>query len=137
MLKNNSLSEESGSVASQKANLSHLDETLKLEKNFINSKKITINRYLLNKLLTFFHNLIQNFDTTMENKKAMFQLMDLIKTEENAFTYSNNFENEKFNEIKSEMEKLKFENEGFKKNQQLLNSFNAELTEEVSLFRLN
>lgn len=132
MLKTNSFLDDS-SISSQKANLSHLDETLKLDKNLINSKKITISRYLLNKLLSFFHNLIQTLDTTPENKKTMFQLIDLVKTEENKFSFENNSENEKQTEIKNELEKLKTENENFKKNQHLLNSFNAELAEEVSI----
>ena len=136
MLKTNQFLEES-SISSQKANLTYLDETFKLEKNFINSKKITISRYLLNKLLSFFHNLIQTIDTTIENKKTMFQLIDLVKSEENNFSFDNNFENEKLNEFKNEFEKLKTENENFKKNQHLLNSFNAELTEEVSFKCLN
>lgn len=135
MLKTNSFLDES--INSQKANLSHLDEALKIDKNLINSKKITINRYLLNKLLNFFHNLIQTLDTTIENKKTMFQLIDLVSTEENNFSLDNNFENEKIVELKTDLENLKTENENFKKNQHLLNSFNAELTEEVSLLCLN
>jgi len=130
MSKKNSFLDES-SLTNQKPNLSLLDETLKLDKNLINSKKITISRYLLNKLLSFFHNLIETLDTTIENKKTMFQLVDLVKTEQNNFSFENNFENEKFLEIKSELEKQKAENESFKKNQQLLNAFNAELNEEV------
>ena len=119
------------SIISQKANLSHLDETLKLDKNFINSKKITINRYLLNKLLTFFYNLIQSLDTNLENKTTMFKLIDLVKTEENNFSFEQNVENEKYLELKVECEKFNSENENLKKNQILLNSFNAELTEQV------
>jgi len=134
MLKTNSFLDDS--INSQKANFLPLGETLKLDKNFINSKKITINKYLLNKLLNFFHNLIQTLDTTIENKKTMFQLIDLAITEENNFSFDNNFENEKYIEIKNELEKLITENENYKKNQHLMNCFNAELTEEVSFYCL-
>ena len=111
----------------------NLVETLKSSICTINSKKILISRYLLNKLLGFFQTLIENLDTNTENKKIMFKIIDLVKTEENNFTYENNFENEKFLELKNNLEKLKTENENLKKNHLLINSFNTELSDEVNL----
>lgn len=120
------------SIQSHRASLSLLDESLHLDKGLINSKKITINRYLLNKLLNFFQNLIQGLETSNKNKLTIFKLIDLIKTEETSFSFEQNFENEKFQEIKKEAEKLKIENENLKKNQQLLNSVNVEYSEQVN-----
>jgi len=122
------------SIISQKASLSQFEESLKHDKNFLNSKKITINRYLLNKLLNFLHNFIDNFDTTIEFKKTIFQLIDLVKVEESTIYYQGNIENEKYLDLKDELDKLKIENENFKKNQVMFNTFNAELTEEVINF---
>jgi hypothetical protein len=116
-------------------NNSVVDSSFKSEKSFREiSKKITINRYLLNKLLNFFTNLIQNLDIDSENKKTMFSLISLVKTDENKFTYEKNFENEKFIEIKNLNEKYQLENEVLKKSMKEEQEFNSKLLKDVNNF---
>ncbi len=122
-------------LTKQKSNL-NVDGTFKSEKNLLNSKKIYISRYLFNKLINFFNNLISNLDANIESKKIMFQIIELVKSEESSFSLEQNKENEKYLELKNQNDKLRNENENFKKNQNLLNDFNTELTNEVFILYL-
>ncbi len=125
------------SISSQKIGLSALDESLRIDNSFNLAKKITISRFLLQKLLTFFNNFITNLDTSQENKKTMFKLIDLVKTESDNFTVEQNTENEKLSEFKTLCDKITIENEILKKNQISLNKLNNELNEQVFSLILN
>ena len=116
-------------------NNSVVDSSFKSEKSYREiSKKITVNRYLLNKLLNFFTNLIQNLEIDTENKKTMFSLISLVKIDENKFTYEQTFENEKFNEIKHLYEKLQLENELLKSSNKEDKEYNEKLLKNVIYF---